>query len=121
MHPGFRAIGERLGPFDVTMFEVGAYDTLWTDVHLGAGRTAAALGVVRVGWDVFADVGVGVGYAWAHRSKSFGDVSGGDVGGALGVRAGARITDALAIIARASVIDRYRAPIFVGVGIEWQL
>jgi hypothetical protein len=94
---------------------------LGTTLGSGTGRTAAALGVVRVGWDVFADVGVGVGYAWAHRSKSFGDVSGGDVGGALGVRAGARITDALAIIARTSVIDRYRAPIFLGVGIEWQL
>ncbi len=28
-------IGARLGPFDLTMIEVGEYDALWSDVHLG--------------------------------------------------------------------------------------
>lgn len=32
---GMREIGERLGPFDVTMIEVGAYDRAWPDWHLG--------------------------------------------------------------------------------------
>lgn len=59
MHPGFRAIGERLGPFDVTMFEVGAYDTLWTDVHLGPEQAVRAHRIVRgkvlvpVHWGLF--------------------------------------------------------------------
>lgn len=35
MFPGFAEIGERLGPFDLTLMESGAYDALWPDVHLG--------------------------------------------------------------------------------------
>ncbi len=31
----FAEIGERLGPFDATMIEVGAWNALWGDVHLG--------------------------------------------------------------------------------------
>lgn len=31
----FRDIGERLGPFDVAMFEIGQSDPLWPDIHLG--------------------------------------------------------------------------------------
>ncbi len=33
--PGFREIGERFGPFDLTMLEIGAYDPLWADIHMG--------------------------------------------------------------------------------------
>jgi L-ascorbate metabolism protein UlaG (beta-lactamase superfamily) len=33
-HAEFKTIGERLGPFDVTLIECGAYNTLWPDVHL---------------------------------------------------------------------------------------
>lgn len=88
----------------------------------GVGLTAAALGVVRVGWDVFADAGVGVGYAWAQREDLFfGDVAGGELGVALGIRLGTVITDHLAIVVRGSYVERYRAPLFVGVGLEWQL
>ncbi|MEQ6290950.1 MBL fold metallo-hydrolase [Vogesella sp. GCM10023246] len=32
--PGFREIGERCGPFDVTMIETGAYNALWSDIHM---------------------------------------------------------------------------------------
>lgn len=32
--PGFREIGERLGPFDLTLIECGAYDTQWEGVHM---------------------------------------------------------------------------------------
>jgi L-ascorbate metabolism protein UlaG (beta-lactamase superfamily) len=42
MFPGFREIGQRLGPFDLTMIEVGAYNALWADVHLGPEQAVAA-------------------------------------------------------------------------------
>ena len=32
--PGFRAIGERMGGFDIALMENGAYDTYWPDVHM---------------------------------------------------------------------------------------
>ena len=32
---GMTEIGERLGPFDITMIEVGAYDQAWPDWHIG--------------------------------------------------------------------------------------
>lgn len=31
---GFKEIGERLGPFDLTIIETGAYDKDWPDVHM---------------------------------------------------------------------------------------
>ncbi|SDD77497.1 MBL fold metallo-hydrolase [Paracidovorax valerianellae] len=31
---GFKAIGERYGPFDLTMVETGAYNADWPDVHM---------------------------------------------------------------------------------------
>lgn len=31
---GFKAIGERLGPFDVALVETGAYNLQWPDVHM---------------------------------------------------------------------------------------
>jgi L-ascorbate metabolism protein UlaG (beta-lactamase superfamily) len=42
MFPGFAEIGERLGPFDMTMMESGAYNPLWTDVHLGPEQAMQA-------------------------------------------------------------------------------
>jgi L-ascorbate metabolism protein UlaG (beta-lactamase superfamily) len=39
---GLKTIGERLGPFDVTMIEVGAYDALWPDWHLGPEQAVLA-------------------------------------------------------------------------------
>jgi L-ascorbate metabolism protein UlaG (beta-lactamase superfamily) len=35
MHKDFAEIGRRLGPFDATLMESGAYDSLWADVHMG--------------------------------------------------------------------------------------
>lgn len=47
MFPGFREIGERLGPFDLTMIEAGAYNALWADVHLGPEQAVEAHVLVR--------------------------------------------------------------------------
>lgn len=47
MFPGLRDIGERLGPFDVTMIEVGAYGRWWPDWHLGPEQAVEAHQRVR--------------------------------------------------------------------------
>lgn len=39
---GFRTIGERLGPFDLTLLECGAYDRRWQDVHMLPEQTLQA-------------------------------------------------------------------------------
>lgn len=40
--PGFREIGQRLGPFDLALMENGAYDTYWPSVHLAPEETVRA-------------------------------------------------------------------------------
>jgi L-ascorbate metabolism protein UlaG (beta-lactamase superfamily) len=56
-------IGRRLGPFDVTMIEAGAYDRTWADVHLGPEQAVRAHELVRgkammpVHWGLF-DLGL---------------------------------------------------------------
>lgn len=42
MFPGFKKIGERLGPFDLTMLEVGAYNPQWADMHMGPEQAVQA-------------------------------------------------------------------------------
>jgi L-ascorbate metabolism protein UlaG (beta-lactamase superfamily) len=32
---GFKEIAEAYGPFDLTMLEIGAFDPLWADIHMG--------------------------------------------------------------------------------------
>jgi L-ascorbate metabolism protein UlaG (beta-lactamase superfamily) len=41
-HAGFKAIGERYGPFDVAMLETGGYDRMWADVHMRPEQTLQA-------------------------------------------------------------------------------
>jgi L-ascorbate metabolism protein UlaG (beta-lactamase superfamily) len=59
LHDEFAEIGRRFGPFDVTMIEVGAYDPLWADVHLGPEQAVLAHQLVRgalmlpVHWGMF--------------------------------------------------------------------
>lgn len=54
-----REIGERLGPFDVTMIEVGQYGRSWPDWHLGPEQAVYAHQLVRgdvlipVHWGLF--------------------------------------------------------------------
>lgn len=57
---GFGDIGERFGPFDLTMLEIGASDPLWIDIHMGpegAVRSFRALGghglLMPVHWGLF--------------------------------------------------------------------
>lgn len=47
---GFKAIGERLGPFDVTLMENGAYDPLWSGVHMLPEQSVQAHQDLRGGW-----------------------------------------------------------------------
>ncbi|MBW2529316.1 MAG: MBL fold metallo-hydrolase [Deltaproteobacteria bacterium] len=42
MFPGFGEIGERLGPFDVALWDTGAYDRTWADYHMGPEQAVAA-------------------------------------------------------------------------------
>lgn len=42
LFPALPEIGEKLGPFDVTMVEVGAYDRTWPDWHLGPEQAVRA-------------------------------------------------------------------------------
>jgi L-ascorbate metabolism protein UlaG (beta-lactamase superfamily) len=59
LHDEFAEIGRRLGPFDLTMIESGAYSALWADVHLGPEQAVLAHRLVRgdvmlpVHWGLF--------------------------------------------------------------------
>jgi L-ascorbate metabolism protein UlaG (beta-lactamase superfamily) len=57
---GFREIGERFGPFDLTMLEIGASNPLWAEIHMGpegALRSFRALGgqglFMPIHWGLF--------------------------------------------------------------------
>lgn len=39
---GFKLIGERYGPFDMTMMETGAYDRDWADIHMTPEKSVQA-------------------------------------------------------------------------------
>ena len=47
MHQGFAEIGERYGPFDLTMIECGAYNEHWPDVHMLPEQSVSAHQSVR--------------------------------------------------------------------------
>jgi L-ascorbate metabolism protein UlaG (beta-lactamase superfamily) len=49
-HAGFKAIGERFGPFDVTFMETGAYDAQWPEVHMQPEESLQAHLDVRGRW-----------------------------------------------------------------------
>jgi L-ascorbate metabolism protein UlaG (beta-lactamase superfamily) len=46
-HTDLPEIGERLGPFDVTLIEAGQYDANWPDNHLGPELAVEAHRLVR--------------------------------------------------------------------------
>jgi len=39
---GFKEIGEKLGPFDITLMEAGAYNDMWPNIHLFPEQTLQA-------------------------------------------------------------------------------
>ena len=45
--PGFKAIGDQLGPMDVALMENGAYDAYWPSVHMTPEETVQAFTDVR--------------------------------------------------------------------------
>lgn len=45
--PGFKQIGERLGPFDLALMENGAYDSYWPAVHMTPEETVQAFKDVK--------------------------------------------------------------------------
>lgn len=49
LFPGMREIGERLGPFDITMIEVGAYSQSWPDWHIGPEQALRGHQMMRGG------------------------------------------------------------------------
>ena len=59
LFPAMKDIGDRLGPFDVTMIEAGAYGASWPDWHLGPEQAVLAHQLVRgrvllpVHWGLF--------------------------------------------------------------------
>ncbi len=60
LFPAMREIGQRLGPFDLTMIEVGQYGSGWPDWHIGPEQAVRAHQMVRgqlmlpVHWGAFA-------------------------------------------------------------------
>ncbi|KZK91186.1 metal-dependent hydrolase [Pseudovibrio sp. Ad5] len=59
MHDRFEEIGDRLGPFDLTVIETGAYNPLWKDTHLGPEQAVLVHKLVKgktmlpVHWGLF--------------------------------------------------------------------
>ena len=47
LFPGLAEIGTRLGPFDLTLIETGAYGQAWPDWHLGPEQAVKAHGLVQ--------------------------------------------------------------------------
>jgi L-ascorbate metabolism protein UlaG (beta-lactamase superfamily) len=47
---GFKAIGEKYGPFDVALVETGAYDKQWPDVHMQPEETLQAFRDLKGAW-----------------------------------------------------------------------
>jgi L-ascorbate metabolism protein UlaG (beta-lactamase superfamily) len=47
LFPAMREIGERLGPFDLTMIEVGQYGNAWPDWHVGPEQAVEAHQMVK--------------------------------------------------------------------------
>ena len=47
--PHFAEVGDRLGPFDATLAEIGAYNQGWADVHMGPEQAVRAVQDARGG------------------------------------------------------------------------
>ncbi|MCF5760063.1 MBL fold metallo-hydrolase [Aeromonas veronii] len=47
MHREFNTIGEKYGPFDLTLMEAGSYSAMWHDTHLGPEQAVIAHKILR--------------------------------------------------------------------------
>ena len=47
---GFKEIGERYGPFDIAMVETGAYNALWSDIHMMPAESLQAHIDLKANW-----------------------------------------------------------------------
>jgi L-ascorbate metabolism protein UlaG (beta-lactamase superfamily) len=71
MGPDMAEIGEKLGPFDVTMLEIGQYHPSWGDIHLGPAGALEAHKALRgrtllpVHWCTF-ELGL---HGWAEPAE----------------------------------------------------
>lgn len=72
--PGFAEIGQTYGPFDLTLLEIGAYNRLWGNIHLGpdgavqAFRDLGATGLLMpIHWALF-DLAL---HAWRDPIQRF--------------------------------------------------
>jgi L-ascorbate metabolism protein UlaG (beta-lactamase superfamily) len=67
-----RVIGERLGPFDLTMLEIGAWHPAWGSIHLGPENALSAFEMLGKGtmlpvhWSTF-DLGL---HPWAEPAET---------------------------------------------------
>jgi L-ascorbate metabolism protein UlaG (beta-lactamase superfamily) len=70
--PELAVIGERLGPFDLVMLEIGAWHPAWGDIHLGPENALAAFDMLGRGtllpvhWGTF-DLGL---HPWAEPAET---------------------------------------------------
>lgn len=46
-YEGFREIGEAFGPFDLATLEIGAFDPMWSDIHMGPDNAVLAAADLR--------------------------------------------------------------------------
>jgi L-ascorbate metabolism protein UlaG (beta-lactamase superfamily) len=49
LNPDLTNIGERFGPFDLTLLEIGASNPAWADIHLGPANAVKAFGMLGGG------------------------------------------------------------------------
>lgn len=58
-YDGFQEIGEAYGPFDLATLEIGAFDPLWSDIHMGpdnavlAAKDLQAKVLMPIHWGMF--------------------------------------------------------------------
>jgi L-ascorbate metabolism protein UlaG (beta-lactamase superfamily) len=64
----FADIGARLGPFDVTLLPVGAYDDRWPDIHMNPEEAARSHGDLQQGTP---SSGIVVPVHWATFNLAF--------------------------------------------------
>lgn len=75
---GFAAIGREYGPFDLTMLEIGAFNELWKDIHMGPDGAAEAFArmggaglLMPIHWGLF-DLAL---HAWREPIRRMNDIA----------------------------------------------